>query len=258
MSNFFKKISRLTDFRPPSFSIGFHLLQKLPYLLGILILVLLNISAKADCIGTEDPETQEDCVPYEEDYRLLTPPAYRNIRFNVSDNPYCDIDVSYPVFSIPVLDKKIREMANWTEALNECPTAATPEEWRYHERLHISYTVLRPSCNVLVVYFDYYTQGAGGPSYWHRGALNYDLARHKFLELKDLFKDFDALANTEILDGLEVPFLIPDGIVTHRHSGLGGPGPTSASIKELLPYRPVMRYWNRTGCKSARPAKRKH
>ena len=226
--------------------------QKLPRILAALTLTTLSLFVKADCVGTEDPVTQE-CVQYNEDPRLMPPPPFRNVRLKVDGDPHCELDVNYPVFSIPALDAKIKDWvtSRWTWSRSECPnypSDTAPEDKYIFERLHIVYTVLRPSSCVLVVYFDIGQQGGGGPPYWVRSALNYDLARHRFLELKDLFENFDALKKE--VNAEEPFFLIPGGIVTHLHSGLGGPGPGAMDLEQLRPYRPIQRYWDRTGCDS--------
>jgi hypothetical protein len=220
-------------------------------ILSVLLLTALNVSARADCMELIDTVTDE-CVPFAEDRALLPPPSYRNERFEVVGNPYCNIVVEYPVFSIPSLDKKIKDSIEQRilSARNECPSATAPEAESFSEELGINYTVLRPSGCVLVVYFDVHSRGGGGPPYWSRFALNYDLANHVFLELEDLFEDFDALKNGSPINTGDTYFLIPGGIVTHFHSGIGGPGADAISMDRLQPYRPIQRYWDRTGCDS--------
>ena len=234
--------------------------QKRLYALVSLLLVALSVPARADCeqVGTYDPVTGE-CIEYEKDPRLLPPPPYRNERFAVTDNPYCDIAVEYPVFSIPTLDKKIKDwvMSRVKMSLEDCPNETTPEEDRYPERLYIGAKVLRPSSCVLVVYFGISIQGGGGVPYMFNNALNYDLVRHTFLNLKDLFENSAPMQKGgSVWTGEagfplneESPyFLIPGGIMSHR-SGFGGNDfPYGIGMEQLQPYRPVQRYWNREGC----------
>ncbi|MDR2208656.1 MAG: DUF4163 domain-containing protein [Azoarcus sp.] len=219
-------------------------------ILSVLLLTALNVSARADCMEVIDPVTDE-CVPFTEDRALLPPPSYRNERFEVVGNPYCNIVAKYPVFSIPPLDKKIKDSIEQRvlSARSDCLPATAPEAEIFSVELGIDYTVLRPSGCVLVVYFDVHFRG-GGPPYWSKYALNYDLANHVFLELEDLFEDFDALKNEHLVYIGSPYFLMPNGIVTHYYGPFSTPWTEVISMDRLQPYRPIQRYWDRTGCDS--------
>ena len=239
----------------PSFSVW----QKRLYALVALLLVALSVPARADCelAGTYDPVTGE-CIAYEEDPRLLPPLPYRKERFKVTGKPYCDVAVEYPVFSIPILDEKIKDwiMGHFERARNECPDATTPEAALSPEWLNIIFKTLRPSSCVLVVYFEAAIAGGGGRPYGFRKAFNYDLVRHTFLNLNDLLENTAPMQRGgSVWTGEagfplseETPFfLIPGGIMSHSDGG-GYDMPYGISMEQLQPYRPVQRYWSREGC----------